>query len=399
MAHPEQAQYVKSIKSRFPRYFTDVKVLDIGSLDVNGNNRGLFLSSDYTGIDVGNGRNVDAVSKGHEWDVPSDTYDTIISTECFEHDRFFNLTVKNVVRMLKPGGMFVFTCATTGRHEHGTNNVDPGASPLTSNLAEFEDHYKNITEEDVRSVINVDAVFSEYEFTVNGPDLYFYGISRLYPEDQENPPVVLCIPTLRRYDLLEKCISSTLSGTRVPDRIIVIDNGYNYIPTNPRVEVVKPELPMCVAATWNYFMSNYPGIKIITNDDIEFGSTTIETAVNEFRSYPDHDMFLMYGYSCYILRDRTFKSIGRFDENFQPAYFEDNDHHHRMVIAGAKTKNVEETGVIHLGSQTIKSYSETEMDNHHRTFNKNREYYISKWGGQPDSETVNTPYKRDYLPV
>ena len=60
-------------------------VLDIGSLDINGNNQYLFEDCQYTGIDVGVGKNVDIVSKAHELKMPSGTYDTIISTECFEH--------------------------------------------------------------------------------------------------------------------------------------------------------------------------------------------------------------------------------------------------------------------------------------------------------------------------
>ena len=37
MAHKEQKDYLDKIKLKFPQAFKNVKVLDIGSFDVNGN--------------------------------------------------------------------------------------------------------------------------------------------------------------------------------------------------------------------------------------------------------------------------------------------------------------------------------------------------------------------------
>ena len=92
--------------------------MDIGSLDINGNTRFLFEDFEYTGVDIGEGPNVDVVSKGHEF--KSERFDIVISTECFEHDMYYKETLKNCVKLCKAGGMFIFTCASTGRAEHGT---------------------------------------------------------------------------------------------------------------------------------------------------------------------------------------------------------------------------------------------------------------------------------------
>ena len=42
------------------------------------------------------------------------------------------------------------------------------------------EYYKNVDEEDVRECIDVDSLFSEYEFDVelNHCDLYFWGIKK-----------------------------------------------------------------------------------------------------------------------------------------------------------------------------------------------------------------------------
>jgi SAM-dependent methyltransferase len=170
------------VKADHPQFFIDVNALDVGSLDINGSNRELFTGEkmSYVGIDVAPGKNVDAVSKGHEWAAADSNYDTIISTECFEHDMFYALTLKNIVRMLKPGGLFLFTCATTGRREHGTKRTTCSDSPFTSQMEGWCDYYKNLVESDIREAIDVDAVFAEYKFSecYVTADLYFYGIKR-----------------------------------------------------------------------------------------------------------------------------------------------------------------------------------------------------------------------------
>lgn len=179
MAHIEQKEFCESVKARFPKYFINKNVLDVGSLDINGNNRFLFEDSNYIGIDIGEGNNVDIISLAHEFNGENESYDTIISTECFEHDMYYDKSILNIIRMLKSEGMFIFTCASTGRPEHGTlrsdNNIN---APLLSSHEEWNDYYKNLTEQDIRAVINIDKVFSQYEFIYNDKsyDLYFWGI-------------------------------------------------------------------------------------------------------------------------------------------------------------------------------------------------------------------------------
>jgi len=176
MAHPEQMAFCMMVRRRNPQYFRSVNVLDIGSLDINGNNRYLFDGyGSYTGIDVGPGRNVDIVCKGHEYDTPF-RFDTIISTECFEHDKHWKETILNCIRLLKSGGLFLFTCATTGRHEHGTTRTTPQDSPLT--LEMFNDYYMNLTEDDILSIPGFGEKFLRYRFSTNNEtkDLYFWGI-------------------------------------------------------------------------------------------------------------------------------------------------------------------------------------------------------------------------------
>jgi SAM-dependent methyltransferase len=180
MSHVQQQQFCSTIKARLPQYFYNVIAVDVGSLDINGANRALFEDSLYLGVDLAPGRNVDFVARGHELALPDDSVDTVVSTECFEHDMFYPRTIQNIYRILKPGGLLVFTCATVGRAEHGTRRSLPQDAPLLATQGEWGDYYKNLTEEDIRSALDIDASFSEYEFQVNDEshDLYFFGIKR-----------------------------------------------------------------------------------------------------------------------------------------------------------------------------------------------------------------------------
>jgi SAM-dependent methyltransferase len=178
MAHREQQEFISSVRDRFPEKFKGVRVLDIGSLDINGNNRFAFEDYEYIGIDIGEGNNVDIICRGHEF-KDDNGFDVVISKECFEHDEFWNLTIQNAVNLTKPNGVFLFSCATTGRPEHGTRRTSPQDSPFTSKIE--NDYYMNLTEEDVRSAIDVDKYFSEYEFfarDVHPNDLYFWGVKK-----------------------------------------------------------------------------------------------------------------------------------------------------------------------------------------------------------------------------
>jgi len=179
MSHPEEQQFCASVKSRFPNYFHNSKVLEIGSLIVNGSIRHLFTSCAYIGVDVANGPGVDVVSPGHLLTYLDGVFDTVHSEECFEHDQYFRQTWANMLRMLRPGGLMFGTWANTLRQEHGTRRSLPQDSPLTVQIEGWQDYYRNISEADVRAFCPLDEVFQEYEFVNRADvDLYFWGIKR-----------------------------------------------------------------------------------------------------------------------------------------------------------------------------------------------------------------------------
>ena len=168
--HKEVKRFFESMKFRFPEYFQGKMVLDCGSLDINGNNRFLFNSCNYIGIDIVEGKNVDVVSSVHLFDSEK-KYDIVISSEMLEHDCHYAESLKQMFSLTKPNGLLLFTAAGTNRPEHGTTNHHPGDSPKT------HDHYKNITVEMILEALNLED-FSWFEISYLKTDIRFAGIKR-----------------------------------------------------------------------------------------------------------------------------------------------------------------------------------------------------------------------------
>lgn len=169
MAHHEQHEFCLRIQRRWPHLFQNKRVIDCGSLDINGNNRDLFTGGTYIGIDIVAGPNVDVVTRIHEYD--GGLFDVVISTECFEHDAHFDKTFERMIQMVAPEGLLLFTCATTGRPEHGTDAIEGWASPGT------HDHYRNIAANDV--VGSLARSFRCWAVEIEHSDIYGWGIDPL----------------------------------------------------------------------------------------------------------------------------------------------------------------------------------------------------------------------------
>lgn len=178
MSHHQQLSFVNEVKQRFPDKFRDANVLEVGSLDINGSVKIFFENCAYIGIDIGEGPGVDIVCGGQEFSGPDSYFDTTISCECFEHNPFWSETFNNMIRMTKSDGLVIITCATTGRHVHGTSTNGPDDSPLTIKLG--WEYYKNLTEFDFRVSVDIDKTFSAYSFSTcdKTHDIYFWGIKK-----------------------------------------------------------------------------------------------------------------------------------------------------------------------------------------------------------------------------
>lgn len=115
-------------------------VLDVGSYDVNGNLRSLFVGP-YTGIDMREGPNVDFVLDAH--DIPKafdpQSFDVVLCCEMLEHDTAFWLTMPALGGILKRGGHLIFTTRGLGfplhEYPHDLWRFTPAAGQILLDLA------------------------------------------------------------------------------------------------------------------------------------------------------------------------------------------------------------------------------------------------------------------------
>lgn len=179
--HAEQTDFCQRVLEAFPKFKSGVVVLDVGSRDINGNNRILFNADKYIGVDVSEGPNVDVVCFAHELKsyFPAACFDVVISTEMLEHDPNWNKSLKTMLRCLRSGGLMLITCATTGRPEHGTRRTgtvddNPAVDVLGS------DYYMNLTDEHIREALQPAENFRNHGYELNHTthDIYFWGIKK-----------------------------------------------------------------------------------------------------------------------------------------------------------------------------------------------------------------------------
>ncbi len=119
-----------------------IKVLDVGSYDVNGTYRDIFSPKyDYVGLDMCAGPNVDIVPKNiYDWNEINDNeFDLVISGQAFEHIEYPWLTIKEIARVMKPSGFCIITAPNaTPEHRYPTDCYRYFSDGLTA-LAKWAD--------------------------------------------------------------------------------------------------------------------------------------------------------------------------------------------------------------------------------------------------------------------
>lgn len=99
-------------------------VIEVGSRDVNGGVRDLIDTDAYVGVDLVAGPGVQHVGDVREYQ-PVQLADLVLCLEVAEHDPDPLSLFQACCRLLRPGGVFVMTCATGGRAPHSAGDGGP----------------------------------------------------------------------------------------------------------------------------------------------------------------------------------------------------------------------------------------------------------------------------------
>jgi len=216
--------------------------------------------------------------------------------------------------------------------------------------------------------------------------------------------VGVVIPVLNQFEMAVDAIASIESVHKVETFIIP-----NY----------RLQLPLSEA--WNVgikkaFEKSHDAV-LVMNDDVLLAPNTIDalyfalknteyamvTAHNIRGSMGDPHFILNHpdidkspkqcggpDFACFMIGWGAWNHVGRFDENFKPAYFEDNDYHRRIILSSMEACSIDTAPYYHYGSQTQNATANPVVSGDN--FDRIRNYYIAKWGGESGMEAFTTPY-------
>ncbi len=92
------------------------KVVEIGSQDVNGSLRDCCpVAFEYVGVDFVAGKGVDVILEDpYRLPFANDSTDIVISSSCFEHSEMFWVLFLEIMRILRPEGLFYLNVPSNG---------------------------------------------------------------------------------------------------------------------------------------------------------------------------------------------------------------------------------------------------------------------------------------------
>lgn len=152
----------RAVSSRLQAVDPPVCVVEFGSKNINGSVRPLFRGAAFTGVDVVAGPDVDVVADAASF-TPEVAPDCVVCCEVLEHAENAQAIIKNAVRILRPGGLVIVTCASDGRQPHSA--VDGGA------LREGE-FYRNVPPSLLASWLADAGAVGEVEHSADNGDVY-----------------------------------------------------------------------------------------------------------------------------------------------------------------------------------------------------------------------------------
>jgi GT2 family glycosyltransferase len=214
--------------------------------------------------------------------------------------------------------------------------------------------------------------------------------------------VFIGIPILNRLDFLQRCLQSIDHAAEI---VIVnnnsIDRGFSRdlqeLAEGRQITVLHQARNLGVAASWNLilrtgFERGHHWVFIGSNDT--FLTPGSIRAALDMPKDPAVGVWNLREANFFLINKATVDSVGWFDENFYPAYKEDQDYFYRCRLSGLKWVEVPGAGASHIGSATIHSNPDYHAHNQNTHFNWNLNHYKMKWGGDARDEQYTTPYNR-----
>jgi hypothetical protein len=232
------------------------------------------------------------------------------------------------------------------------------------------------------------------------------------------PKYLLATSAFINEELLQECIKSWPESNENLKKMVFFDgknwrnnfksvlkDGENYI-FNFIDNYLSADKHLGASGSWNQilkygFEDNDFDYVVIVGSDIEMKEGFWEQFLKEHQEVKP-DFSCCMGFNCFVMNKKCYETVGRFDENYFPAYFEDNDLDTRVRLFKDTIlyKNVGDESLLnHYGSAVIRKNDKYNNANG-QTFPMNQAYHIKKWGCTPEDPgayTFNTPYNDSSL--
>jgi GT2 family glycosyltransferase len=193
-------------------------------------------------------------------------------------------------------------------------------------------------------------------------------------------PAVI-IPVLNRFDLLEECISSIDCAV---EHLLVIDNSGQYsMPSGlygGKATVLNMPANLGVAGSWNLGIKSFPFAPywVVASNDIKYAPGELQKLAD--KSSPDVLIKTSQAWSSFSIGRNIVKTVGLFDENYHPAYYEDNDYEARMDRLGLRGSSVSaDINVIAYGAATTIQDTQELFSRNISTNESNYKYWQEKF--------------------
>jgi GT2 family glycosyltransferase len=204
------------------------------------------------------------------------------------------------------------------------------------------------------------------------------------------------IPVLNRGDLLERLVRSIdldaevlIIANRIGSMDPTVEGACAVLEERPpsgiRLQVERIDGNLGVSGSWNRIIENFSGNCWVVNSDIEFTAGVLKDATKWISKRRNIVLHHLWAGACFYVTDLFTSTLGWFDENFYPAYHEDEEMTLRARALGVRRSILGGIGrgrILHERSQTVKSASRAQRllirEGHHF----GGTYLFRRWGPQ-----------------
>ncbi len=198
---------------------------------------------------------------------------------------------------------------------------------------------------------------------------------------------VMVIPVVNTPELLRNCLSSF----SIPkDNLLLIDNSISgFCKEHESIARVRyfPE-NLGVGRSWNLGLKEKHDYTIMCSCTMVFPDGLSKLVENLYLA-ASRMLHIGHAWHCTVLGKKMVEQVGLFDENFYPAYFEDNDWGRRLFLQRRGLEGFDEDTYdqSNLAWLPMKAKSQGDASSIKAgirvSTKKLLNYYIEKWGGRP----------------